>query len=148
MLISTRGRYAIRVIIDLAQNSNGEYIPMKDVAKRQEISLKYLEKILPILTKHKIVEGVHGKGGGYKLGKNIRKYKVIDILKLTEGDLAPVACLKKGSQHCKRKVNCKTVFMWNKFYDIINKFFGSITIEDLVNDSKNFDLYTNLQQLL
>ena len=92
MLISTRGRYAIRVIIDLAQNSKGEYIPMKDVAKRQEISLKYLEKILPILTKHKIIEGVHGKGGGYKLGKNINKYKVIDILKLTEGDLAPVTC--------------------------------------------------------
>ncbi len=148
MLISTRGRYAIRVIIDLAQNSNGEYIPMKDVAKRQEISLKYLEKILPILTKHKIIEGVHGKGGGYKLGKNINKYKVIDILRLTEGDLAPVTCLKKGSAHCKRKAHCKTVFMWNKFYDIINKFFGSITIEDLVNDNKNLDLYTNVQQLL
>ena len=147
MLISTRGRYAIRVIIDLAQNSNGNFIPMKDVAKRQEISLKYLEKILPILTKHKIVEGVHGKGGGYKLGKNINKYKVIDILKLTEGDLAPVTCLKKG-EHCKRKSHCKTVFMWNKFYDIINKFFGSITIDDLLNDNKNFDLFTNIQQLL
>ena len=141
MLISTRGRYAIRVIIDLAQNSDGEYIPMKDVAKRQEISLKYLEKILPILTKHKIIEGVHGKGGGYKLGKNINKYKVIDILKLTEGDLAPVACLKKGSAHCKRKSHCKTVFMWNKFYDIINKFFGSITIEDLVNDNKDLQFF-------
>ena len=147
MLISTRGRYAIRVIIDLAQNSNGNFIPMKDVAKRQEISLKYLEKILPILTKHKIVEGVHGKGGGYKLGKNIKKYKVIDILKLTEGELAPVTCLKKG-EHCKRKSHCKTVFMWNKFYDIINKFFGSITIDDLLNDNKNFDLFTNIQQLL
>ena len=147
MLISTRGRYAIRVRIDLAQNSNGNFIPMKDVAKRQEISLKYLEKILPILTKHKIVEGVHGKGGGYKLGKNIKKYKVIDILKLTEGDLAPVTCLKKG-EHCKRKSHCKTVFMWNKFYDIINKFFGSITIDDLVNDNKKFDLFTNIQQLL
>ena len=147
MLISTRGRYAIRVIIDLAQNSNGNFIPMKAVAKRQEISLKYLEKILPILTKHKIVEGVHGKGGGYKLGKNIKKYKVIDILKLTEGELAPVTCLKKG-EHCKRKSHCKTVFMWNKFYDIINKFFGSITIDDLLNDNKNFDLFTNIQQLL
>lgn len=148
MLISTRGRYAIRVIIDLAENSNGEYIPMKDVAKRQEISLKYLEKILPILTKHKIIEGVHGKGGGYKLGKNIKKYKIIDILKLTEGDLAPVTCLKKGSDKCKRKSHCKTVFMWNKFYDIMNKFFGSITIEDLVNDNKNFNVYVNLQQFL
>ena len=147
MLISTRGRYAVRVIIDLAQNSNGEYIPMKDVAKRQEISLKYLEKILPILTKNKIIEAVHGKGGGYKLGKNINKYKIIDILKLTEGDLAPVTCLKKG-EHCKRKSHCKTVFMWNKFYEIINKFFGSITIDDLVNDNKNLDFYANIQQLL
>ena len=148
MLISTRGRYAIRVIIDLAQNSNGEYIPMKDVAKRQEISLKYLEKILPILTKHKIVEGIHGKGGGYKLTKNIKKYKVIDILNLTEGDLAPVACLKKGSAKCKRRAECKTLHMWNKFYEIINKFFGSITIEDLINDNRNFDIYTNLQQII
>ena len=115
MLISTRGRYAIRVILDLAENSNGEYIPMKDVAKRQEISLKYLEKILPILTKHKIVEGVHGKGGGYKLSKNIKKYKIIDILKLTEGDLAPVACLKKGTTKCKRTANCKTLIMWKNF---------------------------------
>ena len=148
MLISTRGRYAIRVIIDLAQNFNGEYIPMKDVAERQEISLKYLEKILPILTKNKIIEGVHGKGGGYKLCKNIKKYKIIDILKLTEGDLAPVACLKKGSEKCKRKATCKTLAMWKKFNEIINTFFGSITIEDLVNDNKNFDLYTNVEQLL
>ncbi len=138
MLISTRGRYAIRVILDLAQNSDGSFTPMKDVAKRQEISLKYLEKILPILTKNKIVEGVHGKGGGYKLNKNIKKYKVIDILKLTEGDLAPVACLKKGSVECKRKQNCKTLLMWKKFYEIINKFFGSITIEDLINSDIKF----------
>jgi len=138
MLISTRGRYAIRVILDLAENSNGEYIPMKDVAKRQEISLKYLEKILPILTKHKIVEGVHGKGGGYKLSKNIKKYKIIDILKLTEGDLAPVACLKKGTTKCKRTANCKTLAMWKNFYDLINKFFGSITIEDLINSEIKF----------
>ncbi len=131
-MISTRGRYAIRVILDLAQNSDGNYIPMKDVAKRQDISLKYLEKILPILTKHKIIEGVHGKGGGYKLTKNIKKYKVMDILKLTEGDLAPVACLKKGSEKCKRKAYCKTLHMWSKYYELTKKFFNSITIEDLL----------------
>ncbi len=148
MLISTRGRYAIRVIIDLAQHSNGHFIPMKDVAKRQEISLKYIEKILPILTKHKIIEGVHGKGGGYKLCKDIKKYKVIDILKLTEGDLAPVACLKKGAVTCKRAQKCKTLAMWKKLNDIINNFFSSITIEDLIDDKKNFDLYTNIQQIV
>ena len=91
----------------------------------------------PQCTKEKRKQPVH-KGA---------KYKVIDILKLTEGDLAPVTCLKKG-EHCKRKAQCKTVFMWNKFYDIINKFFGSITIDDLLNDNKNFDLFTNIQQLL
>ncbi len=148
MMISTRGRYALRVLIDIAEHEEGGYMAMKDVAERQELSLKYLEKILPMLVKAGMIEGVHGKGGGYKLGKNINKYKVIDILRLTEGDLAPVTCLKKGSAHCKRKAHCKTVFMWNKFYDIINKFFGSITIEDLVNDNKNLDLYTNVQQLL
>ena len=148
MLISTRGRYAIRVIIDLAQHCDGHFIPMKDVAKRQEISLKYLEKILPILTKHKIIEGVHGKGGGYKLGKNVTKYKIIDILKLTEGDLAPVACLKKGAIKCKRTPICKTLSMWKKFNEITNNFFSSITIEDLVDDKRKFDLYTNIQQLI
>ena len=131
-MISNRGRYAIRVILDLAQNSDGNYIPMKDVAKRQDISLKYLEKILPILTKHKIIEGVLGKGGGYKLTKNIKKYKVMDILKLTEGDLAPVACLKKGSEKCNRKAGCKTLHMWSEYYELTKKFFNSITIEDLL----------------
>ena len=101
MLISTRGRYAIRVIIDLAQNSNGNFIPMKDVAKRQEISLKYLEKILPILTKHKIVEGVHGKGGGYKLTRKPEEYTVGEILRHrhvrdVENHVGRVQVLPKG----------------------------------------------------
>ena len=130
-MISTRGRYAIRVILDLTKNSNGNYIPMKDVAERQGISLKYLEKILPILTKNKIIEGVHGKGGGYKPCKNIKNCKIIDILRLTEGDLAPVACLKKGSV-CERKALCRTLAMWKDFYNIINDFFSKYTIGDLI----------------
>ena len=91
MMISTRGRYALRVMIDLAEHSNGGYIPMKDVAARQEISLKYLERILPVLAKNGLVEGIQGKGGGYRLTREPAAYPVGEILRLTEGDLAPVA---------------------------------------------------------
>ncbi|MBQ3284824.1 MAG: Rrf2 family transcriptional regulator, partial [Ruminococcus sp.] len=91
MMVSTRGRYALRVLIDLSEHNNGSYIPMKDVAARQEISLKYLERILPTLTKAKLIEGVHGKGGGYKLTRAPEDYTVGEVLRLTEGDLAPVA---------------------------------------------------------
>lgn len=115
MMISTRGRYALRVIIDLAENQGNGYIPMKDVAKRQEISLKYLEQILPVLTKSGYIEGIHGKGGGYRLTKRPEEYKVLDILQLTEGDLAPVACLVCDAKPCKRANNCRTISMWRAF---------------------------------
>lgn len=94
MLISTRGRYAIRVMLDLAENYDGSYTPMKVVANRQELSLKYIERIMPDLTKSKFVEGVHGKGGGYRLTRDPAEYKIGDILRLAEGELAPVACLE------------------------------------------------------
>ena len=96
MMISTKGRYALRVMIDLAQNYGNGYVPMKEVAKRQNISLKYLERILPVLTKNKLIEGLQGKGGGYRLTYTPDRYRVGDILRLTEGDLAPVACLGCG----------------------------------------------------
>jgi Rrf2 family iron-sulfur cluster assembly transcriptional regulator len=132
-MISTRGRYALRVLIDLAENCNGGYIPMKEVAQRQEISLKYLEKILPILTKNDLIEGVHGKGGGYRLTRSPEEYKVGDILRLTEGDLTPVACLEKGAPPCKRFSECRTLPMWKEFSNLINEFFDNITIADLMN---------------
>lgn len=132
MMISTRGRYALRVLIDLAENQSGKYIPMKEVAKRQEISLKYIERIMPILTKAKLVEGLHGKGGGYRLTKTSDRYKVGDILRLTEGDLAPVACIGCDAKECTRKDKCRTVSMWNKFYEITNEYFDNITLADLM----------------
>lgn len=101
MMISTRGRYALRVLIDLALHQNGAYIPMKEVADRQAISLKYLEKIMPILIKNKLVDGMHGKGGGYRLNRAPDEYVVGDILRLTEGDLAPVACLGCNAARCR-----------------------------------------------
>ena len=133
MLISTRGRYALRVLIDLAEHNSGSYIPMKDVAARQEISLKYLERILPTLTKAKLIAGVHGKGGGYKLTRAPEDYTVGEILRLTEGDLAPVACLADGAEPCVKASDCRTLKMWQGFYDMTNRYFDSITVADLVN---------------
>lgn len=134
MMISTRGRYALRVLIDLAEHNDGKYIPMKDVAERQEISLKYLERILPVLVKNKLVEGVHGKGGGYKLSRSPEKCTVGEILRLTEGDLAPVACLSCEAEPCQKSSTCKTISMWNEFYNITNRYFDGITIADLANE--------------
>ena len=139
-MISTRGRYALRVLIDLAEHNNGSYIPMKDVAKRQELSLKYLERILPILTKAKLIEGVHGKGGGYKLTRSPDDYPVGEILRLTEGDLAPVACLSPDAEPCERAAECRTLSMWQGFYDLTNKYFDSITIASLA-ESDSADNY-------
>lgn len=132
MMISTRGRYALRVMIDLAENQRDGYIPMKDVAQRQDISLKYLEKILPVLAKNNYIQGVHGKGGGYKLTREPKDYKVGEILRLTEGDLAPVACLECGAEPCQRASKCRTLSMWSKFNSIINEYFDGITIADLM----------------
>ncbi len=140
-MISTRGRYALRVLIDLAEHRNGSYIPMKDVADRQDISLKYLERIVPVLTQSGFIEGVHGKGGGYRLVKNPDECKVGDVLRLTEGDLAPVACLAQGAQPCGRAAECRTLDMWKKFNILINDYFDGITIADLMKSSPAADNY-------
>lgn len=131
-MISTRGRYALRVMIDLAEHSNGGYIPMKDVAARQEISLKYLERILPVLAKNGLIEGIQGKGGGYRLTREPAAYPVGEILRLTEGDLAPVACLENGSTPCGRSIECRTIEMWSRLNQLINDFFDGITLADLM----------------
>lgn len=134
MLISTKGRYALRVMIDLAEHADLGYIPMKEVARRQDISLKYLERILPILTKNKLIVGVHGKGGGYRLTKVPEDYKVGEILRLVEGDIAPVACLKCGADECGLKDKCRTQHMWNELNSIINNYLNGVTVADLMQD--------------
>lgn len=131
-MISTRGRYALRVLIDLAENQNGSYIPMKEVAGRQGISLKYLEHILPVLAREQYIEGLHGKGGGYRLAQKPQDCRVGDILRLTEGGLAPVACLKKGAACCAREKNCRTLAMWKRYHKLTCRFFDSITIAELM----------------
>ena len=135
MMISTRGRYALRVLIDLAEHTDGGFIPMKEVAARQDISLKYLEKILPVLTKNGLIEGQQGKGGGYRLMKAPDEYRVYDILQLTEEDLAPVACLADNAKPCERAAECRTLSMWEKFYEITRDYFSGITIADLMKNS-------------
>jgi len=132
MIVSTKGRYALRVMIDLAEHSSDNYIPMKDVAERQQLSLKYLERILPALSKNNLIEGVHGKGGGYKLTRSPKDYTVGEILRLTEGDLAPVSCLECSAEPCQRIDDCRTIEMWSKFNQITNEYFDGITIADLM----------------
>lgn len=133
MMISTRGRYALRVMIDLAEHKSDGYIPMKEVATRQEISLKYLERILPVLVKNGFIEGVQGKGGGYRLSRDDGEYTVGEILRLTEGDLAPVACLGCSAEPCEKSSTCKTLSMWREFHRLTNDYFDKITIDNLVN---------------
>lgn len=133
MMISTRGRYALRVLADLAEHTNSGYVPMKDVAARQEISLKYLERIMPILTSNGLVEGVHGKGGGYKLTKKPEEYRVGDILRLTEVSLSPVVCLENNSSPCPRRNKCTTVEMWSELSEVINNYLDTKTVADLIN---------------
>lgn len=138
-MISTRGRYAIRVMIDLAEHRNGAYIPMKEIAERQNISLKYMEKIMPVLSKEHLVDGLHGKGGGYRLCREPDAYTVGEILRLTEGDLAPVACLAADADPCDRAGECRTLPMWKKYYDLTNAYFDGITIANLMKNAAPHD---------
>ena len=132
MIVSTRGRSLLRVMIDLAEHAGDGYTPMKDVAARQDISLKYIEKIMPLLSKNNYVEGVHGKGGGYRLTRPPEAYTVGELLKLTEGDLAPVACLECGAEPCGRASDCRTKPMWAEFHDMVNGYFDKVTLADLL----------------
>ena len=136
MMVSTRGRYALRAMIDLAEHSGEDaYVPMKQVAERQNISLKYLEKILPVLARNNFIEGVQGKGGGYRLTKDPAEYTVGSILRLTEGNMAPVACLDCHVAECSNTADCRTRPMWDKLYTIINDYLDSVTIADLMNNA-------------
>lgn len=139
MMISAKSRYAVRVMVDLAQHNTGEFIPVKEIAARQEISLKYLESIMTILTKGKMLESASGKGGGYRLVRKPCEYKVIEILRLIEGDLAPVACLCDSGKKCERTTGCTTLPFWEGLAQVINDYLGSHTLEDMIktDDTKS-----------
>ena len=131
MIVSTKGRYALRVMIDLAEHQTEKYVPLKEVAARQEISEKYLENILKVLVQNGFLEGLRGKGGGYRLTRSPDQYTVAEILLLTEGSLAPVSCLTPGAPACERMANCRTYTMWKGLNDLIADYFGKITLADL-----------------
>lgn len=137
MMISTRGRYCLRVMIDLAEHQGEGYIRMKEVAQRQGISLKYLEKILPVLAKNNIVDGIQGKGGGYRLTRKPEEYTLSEILRLTEGSLAPVACLECGAAPCDRAAECRTLPIWTELDRRIKEYLDSVTVADLLKSGKN-----------
>ena len=132
MIVSTRGRYALRILVELAELDQGGYTPMKTIAENQGLSLKYLERILPVLTQNGILEGVQGKNGGYRLCRKPEEYTVDEILCLTEGDLAPVSCLECGADACARQDSCRTVEMWSGFHNLIHDYFKGITLADLM----------------
>ena len=135
MIVSTRGRYALRVLIDMAENSGSDRIPLKEIAERQGISQKYIEAIMTLLSKNGFVDAVHGKGGGYKLNKKPEEYKVGDILRLTEGTLVPVACLEQDAAVCPRKNECRTLPMWTKLDELVENYLDGVTIADLMRKS-------------
>lgn len=133
MMISAKGRYALRVMVDLAQHTTGEFIPVKEIAARQDISLKYLESIMNILTKGKMLESASGKGGGYRLVREPCEYKVIDILQLIEGDIAPVACLGADGEKCEQIAKCTTLSFWKGLEKVINDYLEKNTLQDMLN---------------
>ena len=137
MKISAKGRYAVRVMLDLAQQGTENYIPLMDIAKRQGISEKYLESIVAVLSKNDFLQSLRGKGGGYKLLRSPEQYTVGSILKLVEGSFAPVACLEKKPNRCERVAECPTIKMWEGLEKMIDDYFEGITIADLMKEGKD-----------
>ena len=142
MKISTKGRYALRLMLDLATYAKERPVSLKDVANRQDISEKYLEQIMSTLNKAGYVRSIRGAQGGYLLTKLPEEYTVGMILRLTEGDLAPVACLECGAKPCDRAFECRTYPIWTEFYRIVNEYFDGITLADIlkIDTSDNYSI--------
>jgi Rrf2 family protein len=135
--ISTKGRYALRVMVDLAVNDTGEFIPLKNVSSRQEITVKYLEQIIPLLSKAGYLKSSRGKDGGYRLARPPKDYRVGDILRTVEGDLSPVACMEDEPNRCPRSGWCPTLPMWEGLNKVINDYLDGVTLDDLVTREKS-----------
>ena len=141
MMISTKGRYALRVMIDIAEHQHDGYIPLKEIAARQEISEKYLEAIVKSLVKERYLQGLRGKSGGYRLTRSPEEYTVGSILRLTEDSLAPVSCLEPGAPPCSQSSECRTLAMWQGLDKIINDYLDKITVADLIRTDSPGDFY-------
>ena len=139
MKISTKGRYALRLMIDLAQHDAAGYIPLRDISRRQEISAKYLEQIVVQLSRAGLVTATRGAQGGYQLARHPAQYTVGEILRITEGSLAPVACLEHDPVECPRAEDCITLDFWRGLYDAVNRYVDSVTLEDLVSRGKTLN---------
>ena len=140
MLISTKGRYALRVLIDLAEHHSDAFLSLRGIAQRQEISEKYLESIIKLLVKAKLLNGMRGKGGGYQLTKSPEQYTVGSILRMTEDSMAPVSCLESGADACPRSAECRTLSLWRGLDKVINDYLDNITVADLMHsNSDGFD---------
>lgn len=136
MLISTKGRYALRVMLELSDHDRDEYVPLSVIAKKQEISEKYLESILVVLSKAGAIDALRGKGGGYRLNRDPRDYTIGGILRLVEGSLAPVTCLDCKPNGCARTVECRTLPLWEKLYALIENYLDGVTLADLKDTSR------------
>ena len=144
MMISTKGRYAVRIMIDLAKNIDNDYVSLRDIAKRQEISVKYLEAIISILNKNKLVTSMRGKTGGYRLAKEVEEYTIGEILRLTEGGLSPVNCLEcQQEEGCQRSAICLTFPVWYNLDRLVNEYLDSVSLKDVVeNRNMTYQLET------
>lgn len=141
MKISTKGRYALRLLIDMAEHQTADYVPLKEAAQRQEISEKYLESIVKVLVKGGILAGLRGKGGGYRLNRAPDRVTVGEVLRLTEGTLAPVACLEPGAAPCPRVAGCRTIAMWQGLEEVIGRYLDGFTVADLMQTEHPEDYY-------
>ncbi len=139
MKISTKGRYALRMLIDLASNHEDGYISLKDIAERQDISKKYLEQIVPMLNKSGILRTNRGNKGGYMLAKAPNELTVGDVLRATEGNLAPVSCLEYEPNTCPRREDCATLYIWEGLYKAVNEYLDSITLQDIIDRAINLN---------
>jgi len=139
MKVSTKGRYALRLMLELAQHDKDEFVSLKEIAERQEISVKYLEQIITVLCRIGFLKSLRGSQGGYKLAKSPEEYTVGDILRITEGNLAPVACLEDEINGCLRYNKCKTIDFWQGLYNVVNDYVDSVTLADLLKKPSNVE---------
>lgn len=137
-MVSAKGRYALRIFIDLAQNQGDGYVALSEVSKRQDVSLKYLETIVAMLVRGGLLRSQRGMSGGYRLSKDAKEISIYDIFNLTEGSLSPVACINCGENFCNRSDNCYTKEMWTNVDNLINNYFKSVSIQDLIDKDLEF----------
>ncbi len=138
MKISTKGRYAVRMLLDMAEHTNDGFISLKDIAERQGISKKYLEQIISLFNNTGILRSSRGFKGGYKLSRQPSEYTIGEILRITEGSIAPIACLDQKPNQCERQASCKTLFVWEGLRDVIAEYLDGITIQDIIDRNREY----------